>query len=260
MRTVILVASILACVISLDAQITTTLKHLPDGMDEVRIRNNSAISLVASVVAGKRVTRSPASPRQLLRNATRATDDAPSYAPFVVYSDPLIEPATRPLPASGERVIMTMSKQNILNGRVRVWSLEEPIVTAGIFADGSPTGDAALLSRLMLRRSSMLLAIEMALETLSDAARRGVPRYQLIVQFKKMTDSLHRWYLTPEQQIGLRVYQPILGVLTNMSGRQEGLPDPLATFIAEETATLRQRRVALSESQPSLADEVLIAK
>jgi hypothetical protein len=155
---------------------------------------------------------------------------------------------------------MTMSKQNILNGRVRVWSLEEPIVTAGIFADGSPTGDAALLSRLMLRRSSMLLAVEMALEALSDAGRRGVPRYQLIVQFKKMTDSLHRWYLTQEQQIGLRVYQPILGELMNMAGGQEGSPDPLATFIAEETAMLRRQRVILSESQPSLADEALIGR
>ena len=260
MKTVILAASVLACVLSLDAQITTSLNHLRDGMDEVRIRNDSATSLVAYVVAGKRVTRSPASPGEALRNADRTTEAAASYAPFVVYSDPLIEPATRPLPASGERVIMTMSKQNILNGRVRVWSLEEPIITAGIFADGSSTGDAALISRLMLRRSSMLLAVEMALEALSDAGRRGVPRYQLIVQFKKMTDSLHRWYLTQEQQIGLRVYQPILGELMNMSGTQEGSPDPLVTFITEETARLRQQRVTLSESQPSLADEALIGR
>lgn len=36
--------------------------------------------------------------------------------------------------------------------------------------------------------------------------------------------------------------------------RQEGSPDPLAALLAEETAALRQRRVTLSESQPSLAD------
>ena len=54
MKTVISVASVLACALSLAAQITTTLNHLPDGSDEVTIRNDSAMSLVASVVAGKR--------------------------------------------------------------------------------------------------------------------------------------------------------------------------------------------------------------
>ena len=106
MRTVISVASALACAFSLDAQIATTLNHLPDGSDEVRIRNNSATSLVASVVAGKRVIPGPASPGDSLRGVDRAADAAANSAPFVVYSDPLIEPAMRPLLASEERVAM----------------------------------------------------------------------------------------------------------------------------------------------------------
>src|SRR5437899_1377214 len=175
MKTVISVAFLLACVFPLDAQITTTLTHLPDGMDEVRIRNNSSISLVAIVVAGKWVTRSAASPGELLRHADRTAEAV--ARPFVVYSDPLIEPAKRPLLASEERVMMMGTPA----GRLQAWSLEEPTLTAGIFADGSTTGDAALLSRLMLRRSNMLLAVEMALEALSDAGRQGISRYQLIV-------------------------------------------------------------------------------
>ena len=138
--------------------------------------------------------------------------------------------------------------------------LEEPIVTAGIFADGATTGDAALLTRLMLRRSNMLLAVETSIETLSNAERQSVSRYQLIVQFKKITDSLHRWYLPLEQQIGLRVYEPILGKLVNMPKGQDGSPDPLSSFIEEETALLRQRRVTLSESQPSLVDAALLGR
>lgn len=215
------------------------------------------------------MTRNPASLGEALRTADQSTEVPSRYVPFVVYSDPLIEPVTKPLPASEERVI-TLGKfmlkapaggiQVWNTAGVQVWNVEEPILTAGIFADGSTTGDAALLSRLMLRRSSMLLAVEMALEALYDAGRQGVSRYQLIVQFKKMTDALHRWYLTPEQQIGLRVYQPILGKLVNMPGTQEGSPDPLANLIAEETAMLRQQRVTLSESQPSLADEALIGR
>ena len=57
MKTVISVASVLACAFSLDAQINTRLNHLPDGLDEVRIRNNSASSLVAFVVAAKQEPR-----------------------------------------------------------------------------------------------------------------------------------------------------------------------------------------------------------
>ena len=38
----------------------------------------------------------------------------------------------------------------------------------------------------------------------------------LIVQFRKITGSVRRWYLSPEQRIGSRVYEMILGRLVNM--------------------------------------------
>ena len=76
MKTVISVATAFACAFSLHAQITTRLNHLPDGSDEVRIRNNSATSLVASVVAGKRVIPGPSGPGDLLRGVDRTADAA----------------------------------------------------------------------------------------------------------------------------------------------------------------------------------------
>src|SRR5436190_11708422 len=119
MRTVISVASVLASAFSLDAQITSTLNRLPDGLEEVRIRNNSTTSLVTFVVAVKQAPWSAAA----------------SNAPFVVYSDPLIEAAARPLLAGEERVVM--ANRFVLRGETSPRrSLEEPIVTAGIFADG----------------------------------------------------------------------------------------------------------------------------
>jgi len=101
----------------------------------------------------------------------------------------------------------------------------------------------------------MLLAVETALDKLSDAEKQGTPRGQLLKQFKNMTDfASGRWYLSPEQQIGLRVYRAIIGELTNLpDGQEGGSPNLLASFIADETAMLRRQRVALSESQPSLA-------
>ena len=192
MKTVSSVAFVLACAFSLDAQLTTTLNHLPDGLDEVRIRNNSATSLVAFVVT---VNQRPQSAYS-------------SKAPFVLYSDLLIEPETKPLLPREERVVIARGMPSSLDALGRPVChgacslLEEPIVTAGILANGTTTGDAALLTRLIVRRGHQLAAVEMAMEMLSDAGRRNVPRDQLIDQFKKMVGSVSHWYLPPEQQLG----------------------------------------------------------
>ena len=243
MRTVTSVASLLACACSLDAQISGTLRHRPDGLDEVSIRNNSAASVVAYVTSVKRVPQGPNS----------------GNAPWIMYSDPLIDPNANPLLAGEERSVMKMGMHPSVNTPGERF-FQEPVVTAGILADGTVIGDSALVAGLVLRRSNMLLAVETTLETLSDAGRRNIPRTQLIDQFKKMADSLRRWYLPPEQQVGLRVYQSMIGKLMNLPDVQYGSPFPPATFVAQETATLRQQRVMLSESQPSLADGAQIAR
>jgi hypothetical protein len=240
MKTVISVACVFACVFSLDAQITTTLKHLPDGLDEVRIRNNSATSLVAFVVTVKQVPWGEYS----------------SNAPFVVYSDPLIEPTTRPLPAGDDRMVIASGVAGLDPlGRPRCHGacsrLEEPIVAAGVLANGTTTGDAALLARLLLRRSNMLAAVEMALETLSDAGKHNIPRDRLVEQFKKLANSVSHWYLPPEQQVGRVLYQSIVGKLMDLPEEPVGSPFPPATFVAQETAMLNRQRVTLLESQPN---------
>jgi len=170
-----------------------------------------------------------------------------------MYSDPLIEPTAKPLLPGEERSAMNIGLNPGVNAPGQRF-FQEPVVTAGILADGTVIGDSALVAGLVLRRSNLLLAVETTLETLSDAGRRNIPRTQLIDQFKKMADSLRRWYLPPEQQVGLSVYQSMIGKLINLPDVQYGSPFPPATFVAEETATLRQQRVILSESQPSLAD------
>jgi len=168
-----------------------------------------------------------------------------------VYSDPLIELTAKPLLAGEERVVMVMGFQDSSGRRDR---LLEPIVAAVIYADGTATGDTALLNRLLLRRSNMLLAVETTLEMLSDAGRRNIPREQLIGQFKKMVDSLNHWYLPSEQQVGRNLYQSMIGKLMNLPEGPRDSPFPPSTFVEEETAILRQRRIALAESQPSLLD------
>ena len=243
MSAVISLASLLACALSVDAQISATLTHRSDGLDDVKIRNDSKISLVAYVVSVARVPQ----------------NSNVSNPPWVRYYDPLIEPSVMPLLPGEERAVMSMGMSPALNGPGTRF-FEEPVVTAGVFTDDTTTGDAALLSGLVLRRSNMLLAVETTLETLSDAGRRNVPRNQLIGEFKKLADSLRRWYLPPEQQVGLGLYQSIIGKLMNLPDAPFGSAFPPATFVAVETATLMQQRLVLSKSQPSLSDGAVIAR
>jgi hypothetical protein len=241
MKTAVSVASLLICALSLDAQIIATLNRLPAGLDEVRIRNNSAIALVAFVVTVQQVP--------LSANA--------SSAPLVVYSDPLIEPAAKPLLPGEDRLVMR-SRFADPTGRSRRL-LDEPVTAAGIFDGGTTAGDTVLLTRLMFRRSSMLQAVETALETLSAAGRRNISREQLVKQFSSMADFLNRWYLSPEQQVGRGIYQSIAGKLMNLPEGELGSPFPPSAFVAHETAILNRQRVTLLESQPGLESAAFVA-
>ena len=136
--------------------------------------------------------------------------------------------------------------------------LDEPAIAAGIYAEGSTTGDAVLLTRLMFRRSSMLAAVETTFKALSDAGNRNVPREQLIKQFRSMAESVHRWYLPAELRVGHSLYQSMIGKLMNLPQEPLGSAFPPSDFVAQETASLHRQRVALLESQPSLADAAFV--
>ena len=77
MKTVALVVSVFACVFSLDAQITATLNSRPDGSTEIRMRNNSAVSLAAFAVSVNYVTRSSANNDPLIVWVDPAIDSFP---------------------------------------------------------------------------------------------------------------------------------------------------------------------------------------
>ena len=257
------IASLLACASSLTAQITATLNRLADSSIEITVRNHSAVAATAFAI---RVNHS-------------AKDDAQLIVyldPETVYVDSAIDPAKQPLPPDqdytfeprlrfrgGGPAALTLSdvrKQGAKQDRFgRVLLQPEAIdlsahtiAAAGVFADGATSGDAGLLTRLMLRRSNMLLALETTLGILSDAGRRNVSQDQLIGQFKKLADPVRRGYLLPEQRVGLDLYQSMIGKLLNLPGPKDGSPFPPNEFVAREMAPLQQQRSALLESQPSL--------
>src|SRR5258708_35579038 len=126
MKTVISVVFLLACAFSLDAQITTTVKRLPDGMEELRVKNSSPNTLVAFVIVAK-----------WEHTWNEWYFDAETGK-------------TETLPANQEKVLMILGRP--LSGRQV--GFNQPILSAGIFAGGTTTGDADLLLLPILRRSN----------------------------------------------------------------------------------------------------------
>jgi hypothetical protein len=174
MKSVFHLAAVLLCSFSLNAQITTALHKPPNRSPEIVIRNHSTANLTAFAVS----------------MAVVAEEGLTDRAPFLVYIDTAVDtdrlalsypPGTAmPLPPNEEYAVPV--NDAIRTGK-RVDLFRPPIVTAGVFADGTTAGDAALLGRLMVRRSNMLQAVELAREVISDAGRHNVSRGRLIDQF-----------------------------------------------------------------------------
>jgi hypothetical protein len=251
MKTAISTASVLAFAFSLNAQVTATLKicdtsvaiscPLGDGSSELRIRNDRAVGLSAFAIA------------------LNPPDGPVENGPRLVFVDTEIDTAANPVLPKQE-ILVSGWAPLVRNRRRTHITPEQPLVSAGVFADGATTGDMDLLRRLILRRANMLQAVEASLDVLSDAGKHNVPRDQLIGQFQTMADSLDHWYLPPEQHAGRSLYQSIVGKLINLPAEGVGSAFPPTAFVVEETAMLRQWRVTLLESQPNLAGAARIAR
>ncbi len=250
MKTLLLIASAIACT----AQIGTTLNRLPTGEIQITVRNNSDQTLTAFAVSAKVI---PVGPATGIRDT--------SSTRWTAYYDSSMDLTVKAMPPNQQRTIsarvgcrlpmgLRLEKGNKAIPASNCDQYEQPLTTAGIYEDGSTTGNAVLLTRLMLRRSSMLLAIDNASAALAEAGKHNYPRGQLVEQFKKLVDSAGGWYLFPEQQIGRDLFESIIGKLKNLPQGELGEPFPPTAFIAEESARLKQMRVALWDSQPSLAD------
>jgi hypothetical protein len=230
MRAASCVPWIFAFAFSADAQIVATLRPLPTGQ-EIRIRNNSGSALAAYVIYADRV-------------------QALGHARYSLYGDPLIDADAKPVAPGEERVVMKWDFVGFPGSHIR--PVQEPVTVGGLLENGSLAGDAGLATRLILRRSNMLLAVENVLETLANAGASNTSREQLIEQFRKLLDSLNRSYLFPEQQVGQRLYKSIIDKLIDLPEPALGVAFPPSAFVEQETAPLRRQRAALLASEPSL--------
>lgn len=236
MNVLVAVMMVTACASCLESQIIASPAQSASGVAEVKVRNGGPVGVVALAVA---------------MNPLESSKDA---GQFVAFFDSVFE-KTEPLEPDHERTIPVLLR---LRPRIQIGEVFElPIITAAILADGSSAGDAVLLSRLMLRRCNRLLAVETAVDMLSEAGRRNIPRDQLVDQFRKMADLTWRWYVPPEQQIGRELFSSISDKLKQIPGQPVGAPFPPTTFVEEQMKVLNKEPVALLSSQPALATAML---
>jgi hypothetical protein len=233
MRYAIFVLS-LVCAGSLGAQITASLNRAAERPPELEVRNDARASLTAFAVS-----------------LPRANDAAPD-AVIVAFMDAVVDSAPLPLATGQKYSIPVPSRYRPRQTPEALY--DGPITMAALFADGSTTGDASLLARLVLRRCNLLQAVELARDVLSAAGRHNMPRAQLTQQFQQLADSLNHWYLPQEQQVGRGIYQGIVGRLMGLPDQAFGQPFPPTVFVEQEMASLSKQRTVLMESQPGLAE------
>lgn len=237
----------LLCAVMLQAQIVPSLKKLDNGRTEVRLKNMAAVNLVAFAV---RIT-------QIDAGSGKRTPQE-HFIDSAVEVVPVAEQTTLPLSPGEEYSFMPShfipAPVNRSRGPGALLNFEEAMVTAGIFADGTMTGDSALLTRLMFRRCQLLVAVETSLEMLIEAGQQNVPRAQIISQFQRLATSTRRSYLPPEQSVGLRIYQPLIGKLLNLPPAELGTPFPPTDFVKQETAALNRLRVTLMAVPMTISD------
>jgi hypothetical protein len=229
---------ILAFALFLDARISTVLNRFPARSPEIEIRNNSSVNLTAFAIS-----------------MAPAGNSAADTAPFVYFADGAIETDRLPayeLPIPSNQKCSVPVPTGFKAGH-QVDLFETTIIHAAVFDDGTTSGDAALLARLLSRRGNMLQAVELAHEVLTDAGKHNVPRGQLIKQFTAMADSLDHWYLPPEQRVGRTLYQSITAQLLNLPQSQVGSAFPPTAFVEQQSAMLNRQRTTLLESLPGLS-------
>lgn len=236
MKVLVAAALVIACSSCLESQIIAKPAQSAAGVPEVRVRNAGRLGVVAFAVA---------------MNPLQSSEDV---RPFISFFDSVFEKMV-PLEPGDEHTIPVFLR---LRPRIQIGEVFElPIITGAILADGSTVGDPVLLSRLMLRRCNRLLAVETALDILSDAGRRNNPRDELVNRFRMLADFTWKWYVPPEQQIGRELYRSIGDQLKQLPGQPVGAPFPPSTFIDEQVKVLNQERVTLLASQPALATAML---
>jgi hypothetical protein len=237
MKIALLVAS-LAFAAPLNGQIASAVAASREG-SAIRVRNDGALALSAIALRAQ---------WKLRGNWPQAALDM-AKVPAKIYLDSLIDPSAATLAPHEERILDrgNLSLRMLSDPRV---TIAEPFETAGIFADGSTTGDQSLLALLLLRRSNMLLAADTAIDILSEAAKHNVPPSWLTGQFRRL--SLSHFYLLPEQEAGRSVYESILAKLINLPDAPLGTAFPPTEFAENEIAGLRQLRAALVDSRPNL--------
>lgn len=147
MRRIISAAVLMTSAFALEAQINARLDPLADGTTRIGIANDAVGELSAFAVSMKE------------------TNGLIEEGRLTIYADSAIDAAATPVLAHQRWFVEAGFCAMPQNGKRACTVFEQPII-AGIFADGSTTGDATILNQLLSRRRNMLHAVEIAGHTI----------------------------------------------------------------------------------------------
>ncbi|HYP06736.1 MAG TPA: hypothetical protein VER03_10945 [Bryobacteraceae bacterium] len=123
-----MVVALVAGGLLLRAELIVHVRASGAGVPEVQVRNGGSVAVVAFAVA------------------TNSTREAEDQDPFVVFFDSLVD-GSPAMDAGGERVVPVLKLLH--SGKRMEDVLELPVLAAAIHADGTTTGDAVLLTRMV---------------------------------------------------------------------------------------------------------------
>jgi hypothetical protein len=120
MKALISVASVLACAFLLDAQISTTLKPLPDGSTQFRITNDTAVDLTAFAIS------------------VNETNGVIENGRLIVYEDAAIDAASAPVLPHQQGLVEAGLCVMPLNRKGACTAFGQPIVLANLIGLSKP--------------------------------------------------------------------------------------------------------------------------
>jgi len=204
--------------------VTCTVTRDPTGVTTVKVHNGGALAVTAF---------------NFIYTLHRELD-GPAYGASMGYYDSLTDPQFAQPLLPGQDVVLPYRIGG--NGM-----LAKVAVAASIFADGSSYGEKATVQKILDRRNYMLVSLNKSIGELTQAAKAGVMREQIIAQFQTALNQEMGAGLDPELNYCIQTVRGLVLGMLRVNRAPDGTAPPTATILQSIVDTLKARRELLNK-------------